>query len=127
MKHEMKHIESREDVKLLVDQFYQKLLADDVVGYLFIDIAKLDMNVHLPVMYDFWETMLLDSMIYTGNPMEKHLLLNQKEKLLSEHFDRWLMHWEDTVLQNFEGENADKAIERARNIALLMRYKVGQE
>jgi hemoglobin len=123
----MKHIESREDIKLLVDQFYQKLLADELIGYLFTDIAKLDMEVHLPVMYDFWETMLLDHMIYTGNPMEKHLALNQKEKLLSEHFDRWLMHWENTVQQNFEGENADKAIERARNIALLMRYKVGQE
>ena len=102
-------------------------MVDDVVGYLFTDIAQINLEQHLPILHDFWETMLLDNMIYQGNPMKKHLALNLQEKLLPQHFERWLMHWESTVNENFAGESADKAIERARNIAVLMQYKVEQE
>ena len=122
----MNDIEERSDIMLLVNRFYEKLLVDEVVGYLFTDIARINLEEHLPILCDFWETMLFDNMIYRGNPMEKHLALNLKEKLLPQHFDRWMMHWESTIKENFKGEKADKAIERARNIALLMQYKVEQ-
>jgi hemoglobin len=123
----MNDIEERSDIILLVKRFYDKLMVDDVVGYLFTDIAQINLEQHLPILHDFWETMLLDNMIYQGNPMKKHLALNLQEKLLPQHFERWLMHWETTVNENFAGESADKAIERARNIAVLMQYKVEQE
>ena len=46
------------DIKLLVNSFYDKVKADTVIGYIFNDIAKVDWEKHLPVMYDFWENVL---------------------------------------------------------------------
>ena len=121
----MKDIENRDDIVRLVDEFYQRLIADDMIGYFFTDIARLDLEHHMPLMYDFWETTLLGQVKYKGNPMLKHIELNRKEALLPHHFDRWLSHWEVVVVEYFYGPTADKAIERARQIGMLMQHKIG--
>src|SRR5690606_3660552 len=59
----MRDIENRADIDALMSLFYNKVLTDDVIGYLFTDVAKLDLDHHLPVIGDFWETVLLG----TGN------------------------------------------------------------
>ena len=65
-----------------------------------------------PLVYDFWESVLLGNAVYRGNAIEKHIELHQKQKLSSEHFERWLSLWQSTVNSNFEGPTATKAIER---------------
>ena len=47
------------DIRLLIDTFYVKVQADDVIGFIFNDIAQVDWPKHLPVMYAFWEFLLL--------------------------------------------------------------------
>ena len=49
-----KDIENREDLHLLMQAFYKKLLSDDSINYLFTDVAKIDILQHIPVLVDFW-------------------------------------------------------------------------
>ncbi|HMR42362.1 MAG TPA: group III truncated hemoglobin [Saprospiraceae bacterium] len=122
----MREIRSREDIEFLVDTFYKKVLDDEVIGYIFTEVAKLDWDSHMPVMYDFWETMLLGNMLYKGNPMLKHIALDQKEKLTAQHFDRWIQLWRETLENHFTGEKATEAIQRAEMMRQLMQYKIEQ-
>lgn len=122
----MQDIASRNDVEYLVNNFYKKVLKDDVIGYLFTDVVQLDWEKHMPIMYDFWESILLGKSNYKGNAMLKHIDLNKKESLRPEHFERWLLLWEDTLNKNFSGKKADEALSRARQIAGLIQWKIEQ-
>ena len=119
----MEDIENRKDVEFLVNEFYAKVLKDKKIGYFFNEIAHIDWSKHFPIMYDFWETILFDTMKYKGNPMTKHIVLSKKEPMTSEHFERWLLLWNQTVNENFKGNRASEAIKRAKMIAELMKYK----
>lgn len=111
----MKHdITNAADIRTLIDLFYQKVRADEVIGYIFNDIAQVDWAHHLPVMYAFWEFLLLDiSGGYQGNPIQKHFDLHARHPLKAEHFDRWLQLFQSTVDELFEGPTADQAKFRA--------------
>ena len=122
----MKDIESRQDIETLVDAFYKKVRKDNIIGHFFTQIVELDWDKHMPIMYDFWETTLLGNLKYRGNPMTKHFDLNRKQSLKTEHFDRWLMLWGETIKENFSGEMADESIQRATQIAGLMKFKMEQ-
>ena len=122
----MKDIENSQDIKLLVDEFYKEVVHDKLIGHFFTKVISLDLEIHLPVMYDFWETTLLWNIKYKGNPMVKHIELSRKESLKPEHFERWLSLWTTAVTENFEGTKADEAIQRAKLIAELMKFKVQQ-
>ncbi|MCT4623069.1 MAG: group III truncated hemoglobin [Schleiferiaceae bacterium] len=120
----MSDIESREDVKTLVDTFYAKVLKDETIGYLFTEVAKISLETHMPIMYDFWESVLFGKSVYKGNPMTKHFELNKKSPLLPEHFARWKELWFETLNELFEGERANEAKTRANTIAYLMESKM---
>jgi len=117
-------ISSSSDIKKLVDSFYQKLLKDDVVGHFFTEVVKIDFDKHMPVMYDFWATVLLDKMSYRGNVMVKHIELNKKSKMELHHFERWLNTWNATVDELYEGKIAEKAKKKATLMKELMIHKV---
>lgn len=113
----MKDISNREDIKLLIDTFYGKVQVNNELGYFFNDVAQVNWESHLPKMYDFWETILFHKQVYKGNPMKKHILLHQLEKLEKQHFEEWLSLFQVTVDELYEGENAENAKNRARSIA----------
>ena len=121
-----KDILTRADIELLVDNFYSKVKQDPVIGYIFSDVAQLDFDHHLPIMYRFWETTLLGALGYKGNPMTVHMQLDKKEKLTEAHFDRWLQLFSESLDDLFEGETASEAKNRASQIARLMLFKVQQ-
>ncbi|MCB0573263.1 MAG: group III truncated hemoglobin, partial [Saprospiraceae bacterium] len=67
-------ITTPKDIKTLIDAFYTKVKADEVIGYIFNEVAQVDWAHHLPVMYGFWEFLLLDNAnAYRGNPIQKHV------------------------------------------------------
>ena len=102
-------IENREDIDLLMLNFYSKAMSDELIGYIFTDVAKLDLDHHLPIIGDFWETMLFRTGNYAKhgrNPLQAHGELNEKEPLLPEHFKRWLEIFEETITDNFSGDRA---------------------
>ncbi|MGH3936859.1 MAG: group III truncated hemoglobin [Pseudonocardiaceae bacterium] len=59
-----------------MNAFYRRAFADVLLGPIFVDVAKVDMSVHLPVMCDFWETVLLRAGRYHRNALRPHLDLN---------------------------------------------------
>ena len=121
-----KDIETREDLLLLVTRFYEKLLADDSISYLFTDVAKINLEHHLPVLVDFWDSILFQSDTYHKNAMQPHINLHQKSPLQLHHFETWLQYFNETIDELFEGEKAFLAKERALSIATVMRIKLKQ-
>lgn len=117
-------IQSPADIKHLVRTFYAKAMADAEIGYIFSEIAQIDLEKHLPKIIKFWESVLLDAPDYSGNVMKVHLDLNAKEPLTVEHFQRWLALWTGTVDELFQGESAERAKQRAMGIAMVMQSKL---
>jgi len=120
----MKKLESREDIELLVNSFYAKVVEDETIGFFFKDIVKIDWDHHLPKMYSFWESILFGQMSYKGNPMQAHFPINEIKAMEKQHFAQWLTLWKQTIKENFGGENASMAIVKSENIANLMSYKM---
>ncbi len=106
----MHDITNASDIKTLIDHFYGKVQQDDVIGYIFNDIAQVNWPAHLPVMYAFWEFLLLGSPdAYRGNPIQKHFDLHQKHPLTVAHFDRWVSLFQSSVDDLFAGPTAEAA------------------
>ena len=122
-----KDIANREDIDLLMNVFYTKLLEDNSINYIFNDLVKINMETHLPVIADFWESLLFNRNIYYNNPMKIHLDIQNKTPLLKHHFDTWLGYFNSTVDELFEGSMALKAKERALSIATVMQIKIAQQ
>src|SRR5829696_7398613 len=119
----MKDIENREDIDELMRLFYNRAIVDETIGFIFTDVAKLDLDHHLPIIGDFWETMLFQTGAYAKhgrNPLQAHGALSEKEPLTLEHFTRWLEIFTATVDRLFEGDRADFLKLRANAIANRM-------
>jgi hemoglobin len=110
-------IATRADCEALVRAFYGKALADPVIGWLFTDVARLDLEAHVPQIASFWETVLLGTKSYAGTPFEPHARLHAKAPLRAGHFGRWLALWSETVDELFAGERAQLAKAHALRVA----------
>jgi hemoglobin len=117
-------IASHEDIVLVVDSFYDKVRKDDLLGNIFAKIIGEDWSHHLPVMYRFWETILLNKPGYTGNPIRKHIDVDKQVLLELPHYNRWLQLWSETIDMLFSGTVADEAKNRASLMMNLIRIKV---
>ncbi|MEO6131957.1 MAG: group III truncated hemoglobin [Saprospiraceae bacterium] len=122
----MSDITTEEDIKILINAFYDRVKQDDVIGYIFNEVANVNWSHHLPRMYAFWEFLLLGGESYQGNPFEVHRKLNEKVPLVSAHFDRWLELFNKAVDENFTGLNAEEAKNKAKLIALTWIPKFAQ-
>ncbi len=117
-------IRNREDIRLLMERFYDKLLADASISYLFTDVAKINLDEHFPVLVDFWDSILFQADTYHKNAMKPHVDLHQQSPLEAHHFKTWLSYFIATVNELFEGEKAELARQRATSIATIMQIKV---
>jgi hemoglobin len=122
-----KDIENRDDIILLVNNFYEKVNTDTVIGPFFTEVVKMNWERHLPLMYDFWENSIFYTGNYTGNPMEIHKRLNRISPLTDAHFDRWNKLFALSVNELFEGEKASLALQRAHSISTVMKIKLAAE
>lgn len=112
------------DIELLVNTFYDEVKKDDVIGHIFHKIIGEDWSHHLPVMYHFWEMVLLGNQGYSGNPVRKHVDVDRQVSLNEAHYQRWLLLWEATTDSLFAGEKADEAKKRAAIMMQLISMKV---
>jgi hemoglobin len=115
-----KDIKNREDIDQLMRLFYARAITDDLIGHIFTDVAKLDLEEHLPIIGDFWETMLFRTGDYARhgrNPLKVHGELSRKTALLPGHFNRWLEIFDRTTDDLFRGDVADFLKLRAAAIA----------
>lgn len=114
---DMADIETRADCERLVRTFYRRALTDPVIGYLFTDVARLDLEAHVPRITSFWETILLGAQSYGGGAFRPHAALHMKAPLRRAHFEQWLRLWAATVDELFAGERAELAKAHAARVA----------
>lgn len=105
----MKDIEGINDIRLFVDEFYNKVRQDDLVGPVFLEVIPGDWQPHLDKMYAFWNAVLFGESGYKGNPFARHAPL----KIEQQHFDRWLLLFANTIDSHFEGVMAKDVKNRA--------------
>ena len=116
----MQEIKKLDDIKQMVDTFYDKVNKDKELSYIFNDFAKINWVTHLPIMYSFWSKLLLGEGDYRGNPFQKHIPL----PIESHHFDRWVELFKQNIDEQFIGEIAEEAKLRAENIAYVFDNKL---
>lgn len=113
-------IESPEDIIELVDTFYATAIEDSEIGHFFKEVARVDLEEHLPRLYRFWCAIILGMPSYRENAFLPHILLHQQSPMEARHFQRWLDLFFGTVDSQFEGPKADLAKQRAQDIATAM-------
>lgn len=119
----MPDITTRTDLETLMEQFYRKAFADDLIGHYFTEVVKVNLEKHIPVIVDFWESVLFDQGGYQGNVMQVHQHLHQLSAFRDEHFQRWVTLFKQTVDELFAGDASEKLKQRAESIAMVMRLK----
>ena len=106
-------ISTEQDIKLLVDSFYEKVNQDELLSPIFNELARVDWAEHLPTMYKFWGSVLFRHSGYHGQPWPKHAVLPVNPA----HFARWLGLFRQTVDEHFAGPKAVEAKNVAASIA----------
>jgi hemoglobin len=120
MANEKHDIEGLEDIKLLVNNFYDKVKLDEVLSPIFNERIKDNWPQHLEKMYTFWETVLLNEHSYFGSPFPPHANL----PIEGMHFQRWLQLFGITIEELFAGEKAKEAQWRANKMAEMFQAKI---
>ena len=120
----MTDIQNQEDLYLLVDEFYKKLLSDDKISYIFTDVVKISIEEHLPILVTFWSQAILGTGGYVNNLTQIHLDIDKKEHLTPEMFNIWIQHFNNTVDQNFKGQKAEQIKTQALSLSTILQIKV---
>jgi len=118
-------IQSREDLLLIVSNFYIDLLASTELAHFF--VAFKDESVlkhHLDTLVDFWDNTLFYSGTYNKNAIKPHLDIHETKGISGLHFDQWLSLFNRAVDKDFIGQNADTIKSRALSIATVMKLKL---
>lgn len=110
-------LDSREQVEHFVDLFYQRLLADEVMAPIFLDVAAVELDRHLPHIKDYWCKLLLGERGYQRHTMNIHRQLHGKQALRPAEFERWLDHFGVALDAHFTGPQTEKARRIATTIA----------
>ncbi|WP_343700551.1 group III truncated hemoglobin [Chitinophaga sp.] len=117
----MQDIVNSHDIQQMVDTFYAKIQQDELLGPVFAErIAPEAWSAHLQTMYRFWGTQLLGEKEYFGAPYAKHRTL----PVGKEHFDRWLLLFNETVDELFRGPRASTAKVKAASIGQVFLSKI---
>lgn len=105
------------EVAEMVRRFYRDVAQDPLLGPIFMEVAQVDWNEHLPKLTAFWCRALLGLEGYQGNPYRQHSLINDRSPFTQAHFDRWLELFHDTVESGWVGPNVDRAFALAHRVA----------
>lgn len=117
-------IQNRQDIIQFVNAFYDKLLDDALMAPLFTEVARINLSEHLPILYNFWESVLFQTGTYRRDTMQPHLDLHFAHPLQDQHFERWLELFNASIDERFTGEIARRAKVRALSIATVIRIKI---
>jgi len=122
----MNDIQNQDDLYIVVDEFYKKLLADEAISYIFTDVVKIKLEEHLPILVSFWSQSILGTGGYFNNLTQIHLDVNSKSYLSKELFEIWLEHFEAAINENFKGFNCERMKNMAHNLSTIMQIKIAQ-
>jgi hemoglobin len=113
-------LDCRENIECFVDLFYAKILQDEQLAPIFLDVAAIDLNVHLPHIKNYWCKLLLGDRTYSRHTMNIHRQLHGKQALTALDFQRWLDTFVTVVDASFSGDRTQRAKRVAATIAANM-------
>lgn len=113
-------IGTMDDIRLLVNTFYDKVRKDELLKNIFNDKIGNRWPEHLDKMYRFWQTILLEEHTYQGSPFVPHAQL----PVSHEHFEEWIKLFFETVDELFAGEKAQRAKWQGERMAEMFQLKI---
>ena len=116
----LQDISQLDDVKRLVNTFYERVREDETIGPIFEERLSGHWDEHLEKMYRFWQTLLLEEHTYYGAPFPPHATM----PIGAVHFEKWLHLFCGTVDELFSGEKAEEAKWRGRKMATIFQVKL---
>ena len=122
-----KDIASREELEEFLKAFYKNAIADELIGHFFTAVVPLDLKAHIPIIANFWESIVFNNPIYRKNVMDVHQQIHHLAKIQKDHLDRWVKLFIQTLDESFEGPKTELMKQRARSIATLMDIKLNHE
>ena len=105
-------------------KFYELAFRDDTIGFFFTQVVPLDLETHLPIIADFWDSVLFGARGYGKNVMQIHQHISSLSKIEKHHLQRWVALFHHVISDHFQGENAELMKQRAQSIATLMEIKL---
>jgi len=105
-------------IESMVRLFYERALADELLGPLFRETIH-DWEPHIKRVADFWSGVVHRTERYQGNVYAPHMKL----KFEPEAFDHWLAAFESAAQDTLDPQDAATAIRVARHMANS--FKVG--
>lgn len=121
---ELADIKGKSEIVRLVDVFYGKVRKDDLLGFIFDEVAAVDWDAHLPKMHAFWQTVLFRDGGFRGDPIGKHARLVPLTHMGREQFDRWLQLFKQAVDELYRGENAEHIKRCAEDMANVIHSRI---
>ena len=104
-----------EDIRRVVRAFYTEIQLDEMLAPIFaIRIGAGEWDAHMAHIMDFWSSIFLKTGRFNGNPMRKHLGL---ENITPAHFTRWLSLFQAVSNRTLEPAKAAAMQAMANRIA----------
>jgi len=113
-------ITSLNDIKQLVDRFYDRVRGDTLLGPVFEARIQNSWPQHVEKMYGFWQTVLLGEHTYNGSPFPPHAKL----PIDHQHFAQWIQLFTTTIDEMFAGDKTEEAKWRATRMAEMFEMKL---
>ncbi|MBI2274283.1 MAG: group III truncated hemoglobin [Bacteroidetes bacterium] len=116
----LQDIGTLDDIKQLVNRFYDQVRADTLLGLVFETRIENRWPKHLEKMYSFWQTVLLGEHTYEGRPFPPHAELPVDHQ----HFAQWMQLFTATIDEMFAGNKTEEAKWRAARMAEMFEMKL---
>ena len=109
-------LQNREDLLMLLKAFYEKAFEDEKIGFFFTQVVPLNLETHIPVIADFWDSVVFGTRGYSRNVMEVHQHISSLSQIRKEHLDRWVELWVKAQTHRTQGANRLEAIEKIHEL-----------
>lgn len=111
---------TKENLNRLVISFYTKVLKDDLIGPIFIDVLGKELKgekwkAHIELLTNFWAAIALGESEYNSSPFAPHIAF--RERLSIKAFEQWLKLFFETLNSIYEPQIAQQFLARSKNIA----------
>lgn len=117
-------LDSPANIERFVRAFYARVLKDPELAPIFLHTAKIDLDLHLPLICSYWEKLLLGDRSYQRHTMNIHREVHEKQPFTAENFKTWLRLFLATAEQLCRGPKAEQAQRTAARIATNMERNV---
>ena len=114
---------TEDSLRMLVDEFYNRVRSDDLIGPVFNNVVT-DWPAHLGKLQAFWSSVMLTSGRYKGQPLPVHI--KHAHQINRQSFERWLSIWHATTSEIMDEPSAAalqaKAAKIAESLSLGIEY-----